>query len=120
MRFTSFLLSIGIIAVCAAASYGDPATSSSKTTCAPPGATCAPPPANGSTKDSSSQSKSSKTAKASKDAVPDVVYPYSFSCPHCGMKITVADAADWKKDCTGCACGLNKLGCYNAIKKPKS
>jgi hypothetical protein len=60
--------------------------------------------------------KTTKTATAAKTA-PDVTLPYTFTCPHCGMKITIKTAADWNKSCQTCACGKTNLGCYNDIKK---
>ncbi len=116
MKVLSFLLAFWIGALCQATCYGYP-TVSEKGTCGPVGTTCAPPPTSGSP---AIGSKNSKTARFSKYSVPDVEYPYSFTCPHCGMKITVVSAADWKNDCSRCVCGLNKLGCYYASKRTKS
>ena len=59
---------------------------------------------------------STKTAKAALVA-PDVKLPYSFTCPDCGMKITIKTPADWNKDCLTCACNKTNLGCYHDKKK---
>ena len=48
---------------------------------------------------------------------PAVALPYTFICPHCGIKITIKTAADWNKDCNSCACGKTNLGCYFEKKK---
>ena len=58
-----------------------------------------------------------KDAKAAKTAAPDVVLPYTFVCPDCGMKITIKTPADWNKDCLTCACNKTNLGCYHDKKK---
>ena len=52
--------------------------------------------------------------KAAK-AIPDVTYPFTFKCDHCGMTITVKSKDDWMKSCEQCACGASNLDCY----KPK-
>jgi hypothetical protein len=51
--------------------------------------------------------------------IPDVKLPFTFTCPHCSMKITIKTKDDWKKDCPDCACGVNNLGCYYDSLKPK-
>jgi hypothetical protein len=47
----------------------------------------------------------------------DIVYPYTFTCVHCGMKITVKNAAEWKKTCEMCACGTSNAECMPKKKK---
>lgn len=47
---------------------------------------------------------------------PVVTLPYSFICPHCGLKITIKTASDWNKDCATCACDKTNLGCYHEKK----
>lgn len=59
------------------------------------------------------KASSTKTAKA----LPDVKLPFTFTCQHCGLKITIKTVADWSKDCSMCACGVTNLGCY---KPPKT
>ncbi len=54
---------------------------------------------------------------AASQAAPDVPLPFTFTCPHCSMKITIKTAADWNKDCLTCACGVSNLGCYHEKKK---
>ncbi len=58
----------------------------------------------------------SKAATA-KTTVPDVKYPYTFKCPHCGMTLTITKPSDWAGDCGGCACGGTNLSCYNDAQK---
>lgn len=60
---------------------------------------------------------SSPKAAKSKTEAPKVTLPFTFTCPHCSMKITVKTPADWNKDCLTCACGVSNLGCYNETKK---
>jgi len=60
--------------------------------------------------------KSSAPAAASQ-AAPNFPLPYTFTCPHCSMKITIKTPADWNKDCLTCACGVSNLGCYHEKKK---
>jgi hypothetical protein len=55
--------------------------------------------------------------KAGKPAIPDVTYPFTFVCTHCGMKITIKSAADWNKPCLPCACGLKNIQCYKPSTK---
>lgn len=57
------------------------------------------------------------TAAKAQPQAPAVKLPYTFVCPHCGMKITIKTEADWFKSCMPCPCGTNNLGCYNALKK---
>jgi hypothetical protein len=53
-------------------------------------------------------------------AIPDVTLPFTFTCPHCSMQITIKTKADWTKSCPDCACGVNNIGCYNdSLKKKK-
>lgn len=42
---------------------------------------------------------------------PDVTYPYTFTCSHCGIKMTVKSPAEWKMGCDACACGMKKSDC---------
>jgi hypothetical protein len=51
--------------------------------------------------------------------IPDVKLPFTFTCPHCSMKITIKTKDDWTKDCPDCACGVNNLGCYYDSLKTK-
>lgn len=58
-------------------------------------------------------------AGKAKEVLPDVQYPFTFTCKHCGMKITIKTPADWDKPCYGCACGANNIDCYQVPKKKK-
>ncbi len=58
-----------------------------------------------------------KTGPSAKPGLPNVQLPYTFTCPHCNMKITIKTQADWTKDCFMCACGETNLGCYNDSQK---
>jgi len=51
--------------------------------------------------------------------IPDVTYPYTFVCVHCGIKITVKSKADWMKPCPVCPCGTTTLGCLPKAKISK-
>jgi hypothetical protein len=59
-----------------------------------------------------------ETVKSSSTrTVPDVTYPFTFTCQHCGMTITVKSKSDWLKSCEQCACGESNLGCYKSSTK---
>jgi len=59
-----------------------------------------------------------KTGPSAKPGLPDMQLPFTFTCPHCNMKITIKTQADWTKDCFMCACGETNLNCYNdSLKK---
>jgi hypothetical protein len=90
------LIATSVLVALTAAAFGD--------TKPAPSSPASPPPA--------------KAAKA-KPALPDVTLPYTFECPHCGMKIVIKTVDDWNKGCYACACGETNLGCYNdSHKKP--
>lgn len=40
-----------------------------------------------------------------------ITYPYTFTCTHCGVKVTVKNADEWKKACEACACGMSNADC---------
>jgi len=50
-------------------------------------------------------------------AIPDVTYPYTFVCAHCGIKITVKTKDDWLKPCPVCPCSTTTLACLPKAKK---
>jgi hypothetical protein len=57
------------------------------------------------------------TAATSTQTIPDVKYPFTFVCAHCGIKITLKSKDDWSKPCAACPCGTTNLGCYKPGKK---
>jgi hypothetical protein len=64
--------------------------------------------------DTPSATPSPATVSAKADApkpASDVAYPYTFTCVHCGMKITIHNAGEWKKTCEMCACGSTNADC---------
>ncbi len=52
-------------------------------------------------------------------AIPDVKYPYTFICDHCGIKVTVKSPADWMKPCPACECSVHTIDCLPKPKKAK-
>ena len=38
--------------------------------------------------------------------------PCTFTCKHCGIKMTIKTPADWLKPCPACPCGTAAWQCY--------
>lgn len=51
--------------------------------------------------------------------IPDVKYPYTFVCAHCGIKITVNAKEDWTKPCAVCPCCVTNQACLPKPAKKK-
>lgn len=51
---------------------------------------------------------------------PSVKLPYSFTCIHCKLKMTIKTAADWEKPCWVCPCKAKAVDCQPKASPPKA
>ena len=110
MKLLPTLIIAFTIAMPVIASHADPANTPAPAPATAPAATPATPAA--ATKPAPAAKPAAlPVVNVDPNAPPDVTYPYTFICVHCGMKMTVKSKADWKKSCDQCACGMAFTDC---------